>query len=94
MLLTLARNQLLHIQHQLQLHVDAHLLWLGSVRFIGPNARLMIHQPSTISRGKASDIESDSNVINSMTQQFVYDRCDKAAGKESGYTKKSFKRKF
>lgn len=70
------------------------LAMAGSVRFVGPNARLMIHQASTITWGKASDIESDSNVINSMTQQFIYDRCDKAAGKESGYTKNLVKENF
>jgi len=64
------------------------------LRFIGPNTEFMIHQPSGCAWGKAADVESESKLLNQMADKFVYDKCDKAAKRKSGYTKGLIKDNF
>jgi len=64
------------------------------LRFISNNAEFMIHQVSGGARGKASDIEAESKLMNKMLDKFVYHKCDKAAKKESGYTRNLIKENF
>jgi len=64
------------------------------LRFIGNNARFMVHEAAGGARGKSSDVLNDAKDLQNMTDKLVYERFDKQAGKPEGYTKNLVKDNF
>ena len=65
-----------------------------SLRFMGKNSRFMIHQVSGFTWGKSSEMLSDAQESERLTNELCYKRLDKAANKPDGFTKNLVKEKF
>jgi ATP-dependent Clp protease protease subunit len=83
-----ATKPVITIGSGIQMSCGAVLLTSGTqgLRIVSPNSTVMVHQAASMTWGKSSDMISDSADVHKTTQKFVYERFDKNAGKESGFT--------
>lgn len=61
------------------------------LRIISPNSSMMIHQVSSGTSGKSSDMLSDAIDAQNATNSLVYERFDKNSGHEDGFTENLIK---
>ena len=61
------------------------------LRIISPNSTMMIHQVSSGTSGKSSDMLNDAIDAHNATESLVYGRFDKNSGHENGFTENLIK---
>lgn len=64
------------------------------LRIVGPNATCLLHQVSSASWGKASDMEAENREVQRLNAQLAYKLYDKAGNHPEGFTRDLIKENF